>query len=327
LNLLASGVDASHAGPDATLTAIVNSSPQTAPWAYTPKSGQFKVFPAGTFFEGGANLSKLLPKAECFASFLVETRSSQSVTATLKDFVLGSFSFAPTVSVGNRTICQGSSTSLTATVTGGLGTPTFSWTGPNSFTATTQQINVSVAGTYTVTVTTSVGCKATTSAVLTVNPKPAATISPPSARICAGSTQAFTVTPTGGTTPYTIRWTGPNNFSSSNATITVGVTGIYTANITDAKGCTTSAVANLIVNPKPQVTISGPTGCQTVPAMLTANVTGGSGTLKFSWTGPGGFASSVQTIPITTGGTYTVKVVDANGCSGQASRVVGLCLQ
>jgi hypothetical protein len=61
--------------------------------------------------------------------------------------------------------------------------------------------------------------------------------------------------------------------------------------------------------------------------MLTANVTGGSGTLHFTWTGPGGLTSNAQTISITTGGTYSVQVVDANGCRGQASRVVGLCLQ
>src|SRR5262249_46296958 len=47
----------------------------------------------GEFFEGGINLS-LLPGGvanECFASFLSESRSSTSPTATLKDFVLGNF--------------------------------------------------------------------------------------------------------------------------------------------------------------------------------------------------------------------------------------------
>ena len=327
LNLLASGVDASSAGPNATLAAIVNSSPQTAPWAYKPKSGAANIFPAGTFFEGGCNLSKLLPSLECFSSFLVETRSSQSVTATLKDFVLGNLAFAPKVSVGNRTICRGSSATLTATVTGGLGSPTFSWTGPNNFTATTQQITVSTAGTYTVTVSTSVGCKVSASGVLTVNPTPSATISPPSAQICSGTTQTFTVTPTGGTAPYTIAWTGPNNFTASTPSITVATTGTYTADITDAKGCTTVAMATLVVNPTPQVTIVGSSGCQTVPATLTASVTSGTGPFQYSWSGPGGFTSSAQTISITTGGTYSVQVVDSKGCRAQTSRQVGLCLQ
>jgi hypothetical protein len=60
--------------------------------AYKDKFGT----PAGTyppvvFFEGGLNLSALGLGGECFASFLMETRSSQSITAVLKDFVGGAF--------------------------------------------------------------------------------------------------------------------------------------------------------------------------------------------------------------------------------------------
>ena len=67
------------------------------PWPY--QSGESGV-PANTFlpqafFEGGLNVTQAFQSAgldvPCFASFMVETRSSSSVTATLKDFVLGSF--------------------------------------------------------------------------------------------------------------------------------------------------------------------------------------------------------------------------------------------
>ena len=62
-----------------------------APWPYTDKSGN-NTYLQGEFLEAGINLS-LLPNiaSECFASFLAETRSSTSTTATLKDFVLGNF--------------------------------------------------------------------------------------------------------------------------------------------------------------------------------------------------------------------------------------------
>ncbi|HET9346545.1 MAG TPA: hypothetical protein VFO05_12675 [Candidatus Limnocylindrales bacterium] len=63
-----------------------------SPWPYTPKSGDANVFPQGSFFEGGVNLSALGLDIGCGAGFLAETRSSQSVDATLKDFALGSFS-------------------------------------------------------------------------------------------------------------------------------------------------------------------------------------------------------------------------------------------
>src|SRR5438094_9100443 len=62
-----------------------------APWPYLDKSGN-ATYLQGEFLEAGINLS-LLPNVanECFASFLAETRSSTSTTATLKDFVLGNF--------------------------------------------------------------------------------------------------------------------------------------------------------------------------------------------------------------------------------------------
>ncbi|MBA2382701.1 MAG: hypothetical protein H0V73_11380, partial [Chloroflexi bacterium] len=61
-----------------------------APWLYKNKSGQTS-FGHGEFYEGGLNLTSLGLQNECFSSFLAETRSAQSVTATLKDFVSGPF--------------------------------------------------------------------------------------------------------------------------------------------------------------------------------------------------------------------------------------------
>lgn len=58
---------------------------------YTPKFGVQGQYPPVSFFEGGLNLTALGLGGECFPTFLVETRSSQSITATLQDFALGAF--------------------------------------------------------------------------------------------------------------------------------------------------------------------------------------------------------------------------------------------
>jgi hypothetical protein len=75
--------------------AVTNPAPVASPWSYTPKSGPANVFPPFSFFEGGINLTQVFAAVgtpiPCFTSFLAETRSSTSVTATLKDFVLGAF--------------------------------------------------------------------------------------------------------------------------------------------------------------------------------------------------------------------------------------------
>ncbi len=71
--------------------AITNSSTVSASWA--SYSGGTLASPL--FFEGGVDITQAFAAVggtvPCFASFLEETRSSQSVTAVLKDFLLGSF--------------------------------------------------------------------------------------------------------------------------------------------------------------------------------------------------------------------------------------------
>jgi hypothetical protein len=78
-------------GSDDNACATVNAATTASPWSFTPKAGTADNFPAGSFYEGGINLTALGFGDTCFSSFLAETRSSQSPTATLKDFVLGGF--------------------------------------------------------------------------------------------------------------------------------------------------------------------------------------------------------------------------------------------
>jgi hypothetical protein len=71
--------------------ATVNQGDTPSPWPYTPKFGTEGVFPQGSFFEGGVNVSRLIPDAGCLSTFLAETRTSTPFDARLKDFALGDF--------------------------------------------------------------------------------------------------------------------------------------------------------------------------------------------------------------------------------------------
>lgn len=76
-----------------TRCAITNSGGQASGWDYTPKSGSANTYPVASFFEGGINVTQLLGgTTPCFSTFILETRSSTSETAQLKDFILGNFS-------------------------------------------------------------------------------------------------------------------------------------------------------------------------------------------------------------------------------------------
>jgi hypothetical protein len=74
---------------------ITNVGMVTAPWPYTPKSGTAGTFPTESFFEGALNISRAFRvlgiPLPCLTSFLAETRSSTSPTASLQDFIVGSF--------------------------------------------------------------------------------------------------------------------------------------------------------------------------------------------------------------------------------------------
>ncbi len=72
--------------------AITNTNTIPVTWPYpTAASTTPSNVPTQAFFEGGADVSFLLQKKVCFTTFLEETRSSQSTSAVLKDFIGGAF--------------------------------------------------------------------------------------------------------------------------------------------------------------------------------------------------------------------------------------------
>lgn len=118
--------------------------------------------------------------------------------------------------------CAGDATgSINATPTSGTAPYSFRW----SSGATTQQLNNLKAGQYGLTVTDAAG-KSFTSSVNVTEP----------ARLLVSvdlSGSVATATTTGGTAPYTYKWT-PTNFNTPTATLPDGA---HTIVVTDAKGC------------------------------------------------------------------------------------------
>ena len=125
------------------------------------------------FYEGFVDLGTFGPGAACFSRFMLETRSSASITASLDDFVGGPLGGVPTVTVNSESRCANEpGVTLTATP-GTAGTYTYSWTGPGGFTATTSSITVEAAGEYCVTITNTNGCDSDPGCgTVTVNPIP-----------------------------------------------------------------------------------------------------------------------------------------------------------
>lgn len=243
--------------------------------------------------------------------------ASNTVTATVNvTIVSASPSAAP--------VCKGQTIQLTTNAIGGA---TYSWTGPNGFTSNLQNptiANASAAnaGTYTLSTTTG-GCTATNTVLVTVNAPPVITITP-SQTVCPNSPANITA---GGASTYT--WspaTGLNATTGNVVTATSSVTTNYSVTGTDANGCYSSATTILVVKPiTAAISANPPSGDFPLHVQFTNSSSGGT---VYAWdygNGATTYTTTSLTDPNTnttysTTGTYTVVMTTVNsiGCMDSA---------
>ncbi|APG64711.1 hypothetical protein LPB136_04755 [Tenacibaculum todarodis] len=149
-------------------------------------------------------------------------------------------------------VCFGDTTGqLTASTTGGtVGSSsdyTYSWTGPNGFTATTAVISNLGAGNYIVIAKDLNGCEATESyEILGVTAALSASISSQEDISCAG-TGSVTILAEGGKAPYSYLITG-NQTAQNTGVFNNLEAGTYTVTITDDYGCEQTQEVTILEN-------------------------------------------------------------------------------
>ncbi|MCS6905378.1 MAG: fibronectin type III domain-containing protein [Bacteroidia bacterium] len=225
----------------------------------------------------------------------------------------------PTISiVGNTTICEGSTLSLSV-----LGTieGVVQWRGPNNFISSASSfqrlaITTSEAGIYSVQVKES-NCPVITASVsVEVVPRPTAPVARANSPICSGADLRLETAVTPGA-QYV--WMGPNNFYSTHretsiSSVTTANSGIYSL-VVIQNGCSSLASSvGVTVVPSPgfiQAFNSSPV-CRGETVNLTATTVGGA---RYYWSGPSGFSSESQN---------PVLVANANGVYSVIA-VIGIC--
>ena len=211
--------------------------------------------------------------------------------------------------LGNPTVCLGDSAQLTA-----VGAVSYVWTpslGLSDSTANPVMGSPPDSTTYTVTGTDVHGCTATATATINVNPHPLVA-NPPAPHYCFGSSDTVCIT---GANSY--HWSPPTGISwangpdSSCVIVNSPVDIDYSVTGSSLEGCTASINIHVTVHPLPVASISpdGPISfCQGGSVNLT-ELPNGMDTVIWST------SATTQTIPVNYGGTFTVYVVDHNGCS------------
>ena len=202
---------------------------------------------------------------------------------------------------GPLTFCQGDSVILTANVGSN-----YLW----STTATSQSIVIKSSGSFTVNVTSPLGCYASSQAtVVVVNPLPLSNITVSgNTTFCQGDSVKLTAS-----TASTYNWSN----GKSTQTIYVKNSGSYSVTITDGNSCSAkSASVAVTVNPLPlaNITSGGPLAfCFGEFVKLTS-----SPAQSYFWSN----GSTAQSVNASYAGTYSVTIKDGNACSASASVVV-----
>jgi hypothetical protein len=269
------------------------------------------------------------PNTKTFSSARIDV-TKNNATCTATSCGACSLTAATTTPAGPITFCDGGSQLLTCTPTGGVGPLTYQWRngGVNIGGATASTYSATATGTYdcVITDTGEPGCNRTSNVVTVTERAPlAASVAPVGpVTFCDGGSQLLTVTPSGGSGPYSYQWRngGVNIGGATASTYSATATGTYDCVVTDAGvpacGSVTSNVVTVTVNPNPAPTITA--SCNGALRRLDA----GAGYDSYSWV-PGG--ATTQIIDVADDGSlYTVTVM-LNGCAGSDSHLAILgCL-
>jgi gliding motility-associated-like protein len=203
----------------------------------------------------------------------------------------------------------GNNGSATAVVTGAPGPYSYQWS-PSGGSGQTAQFLT--AGTYTVTVTSAMGCSATSSVTITqplTGLTASATVTP--ANGCAANGTA-SVTVSNGQPPFTYNW-WPSGGNGSTAT---GLTaGGYMVTITDANQCVLNYFLNVPSASGPSINISNSSNVSCFggnDGSATVTVSNATGPFTYNWLPSGGNAATATGL---TAGNYTVEVIIAPGCT------------
>ncbi|MDP4630084.1 MAG: hypothetical protein NWS89_02995, partial [Flavobacteriales bacterium] len=227
--------------------------------------------------------------------------------------------------------CTG--TTITLNATAATGATGYSWTGPNGFTATGQNVtipncNASMAGVYTVTATGAATCTGSTTVVVNATPTMNPSVNSP---VCIGSPINFT---SGAPVGALVAWTGPAfaalNPNPTIASATLANSGNYTVTVLQ-NGCQAQQIIPVVVTAGPTVTATpSATYCSgsSVPAV---SFTGTPANATFAWTnnqptiglaasGTGGVPTFTATNTTANPIVATVSVIPQLGtCNGTAS--------
>jgi Leucine-rich repeat (LRR) protein len=285
---------------------------------------------------GGATASSLtldniqLSSAGNYSVVITNVAGSlASAVATLTVWAPPAITLQPT----SRTNLTGSSASFSVTATG-TAPLSYQWQaggvailGATTSSLTLNNVQLSDAGNYSVTITNVAGQLKSSAAVLTIWAAPAITTQPSSRTNITGSDATFTVVATG-TAPLSYQWQfGGNNIAGATASsltlnnVQLSSAGDYSVVVTNVAGTLASAVATLTVWAPPAISLQPASRTNLTGTSASFSVTAtGTAPLSYQWQFGGAPISGATTstlilnnVQLSETGNYSVTITNVAG--------------
>jgi hypothetical protein len=289
-------------------TSLQNLTITSTPTLCSGSSATLNALGGGTNFTwspSGGNSSTAIISPTITSSYALISSFAGCTTSPVTSIITVSVFNNPTTlttASSATSICSGSSVTLSA-----LGASSYSWnTGANT---SSTVINPTTTLTYTVTNTNSLGCVASNTVSIQVNPIPVVAAYATSSAICSGSVNNLIAS---GASSYT--WNTGANLAIIS--VTPQVSTVYSVTGTDLQGCVATATVNVIVISASVSVVGTATAiCAGSSATLMA-----SGATTYTWNNSSTNAFSIVS-PLQNS-VYTVTATDNLGCV--ISKTIGL---
>lgn len=316
-----------NAGDDKVLTCATTSIALSGSSATAGASYKWEASNGGNIVSGGGTLTPTVNAAGTYK--LTVTTATGGCTAT-DEVVVTENKKVPYVSVmasSTYLTCDNPTMELDGLTS--AENAKYSWKGPGGFESDKEDVTVSLAGTYTLTVTDmSNGCVGMREYVVDEYKTVMVSAGPDKGLSCAMTTIILEGSTNVPPTWAGIYWTASNGgkiVSGENTlTPTVSAAGTYTMKVINSRsGCeATDEVVVTMDDSKPHVQATGGMlGCDTGTLQLKGHST--TEGVTYYWTGPENYSSSMQNPIVSVAGTYTLKVTNpGNGCYATATAYV-----
>ncbi|MBA4854122.1 3-coathanger stack domain-containing protein, partial [Emticicia sp. BO119] len=267
--------------------------------------GTFTASPVGLSLNSSSG--QITPSSSTSGTYTVTyiiAASGGCASATATTSVTISNNPVPSITGTANLSCT--NTFVTREASGGT---TYAWSGGLG---TNPVATISTPGTYTVTITSSAGCSATATTVVTSD------TTPPIASITGSDDLTCTNTSVTRTASGGISYVWSNGLGN-NPVATITSSGIYSVTVVSSNGCSATATTHVsFINNL--LAVASDTGPYTVGQVIELNGAGGD---TYAWVGPNGFTSNISNPTIAdalsaNGGIYTL-TVGRNACTATAT--------